>query len=81
MPAAKLSISLSPEVDQALDVLAARSGRAKSALIEVALRENPLVAKYIEVVRAELYAEPAAVPQREIREKAKGRRTVQRVSP
>ena len=81
MAASKLSISLAPEVDQALDVLAARSGQAKSALIEVALRENPLVSKYIQIVRAEMHAEPAAVPRREIREKPKGRRTAQRVSP
>ncbi|HKZ60383.1 MAG TPA: ribbon-helix-helix protein, CopG family [Candidatus Thermoplasmatota archaeon] len=81
MPASKLSISLAPEVDQALDVLVARSGQAKSALIEVALRENPLVAKYIQIVRAEMHAEPASVPRREVREKAKERRTVQRVSP
>jgi len=81
MPASKLSISLAPEVDQALDVLVARSGQAKSALIEVALRENALVSKYIQIVRAEMHAEPAAVPRREVREKAKERRTVQRVSP
>jgi predicted transcriptional regulator len=81
MPASKLSISLAPEVDQALDVLVARSGQAKSALIEVALRENPLVSKYIQIVRAEMHAEPAAIPRREVREKAKARRTVQRVSP
>jgi len=81
MAASKLSISLAPEVDQALDVLAARSGQAKSALIEVALRENPLVAKYIEVVRAEMHAEPAAVPRREVRAKAKAQRTAPRASP
>ena len=81
MPASKLSISLAPEVDQALDVLVARSGQAKSALIEVALRENSLVSKYIEIVRAEMHAEPNAIPRREIREKVKARRRVQRISP
>ena len=64
MPAAKMSISLSPELDQALEVLAARTGRPKSAVIEMALRENALVTKYIEAVRLEQHAEPAAVPVR-----------------
>jgi len=64
MPAAKLSISLSPELDQALDVLAARAGRPKSAVIEMALRENPLVMKYVEAARLEEHAEPTAVAGR-----------------
>jgi len=81
MTASKLSISLAPEVDRALELLAARSRQAKSALIEVALRENPLVTKYIEIVRAEMHAEPNAIPGREIRESAKARRAVQRTSP
>ena len=81
MPVAKLSISLAPEVDQALDVLVTRTGQAKSALIEVALRENPLVARYIKIVRAEMLAEPNAVPRRAERERVKGRRPVQRAAP
>ena len=81
MPVSKLSISLAPEVDQALDILAARSGQAKSALIEVALRENALVSKYIHQVRANLHGEPGAVPRREIRGKTRADRTVQRASP
>ena len=81
MPVSKLSISLAPEVDQALDVLSARSGQAKSALIEVALRENPLIAKYIGVVRAEMHAAPSAAPRRPARGATSRARTVQRVSP
>lgn len=81
MPVAKLSISLAPEVDQALEVLVTRSGQAKSALIEVALRENPLIAKYIEVVRLEMLATPTAIPRREDRMKAKAPRRVERAAP
>lgn len=81
MPASKISISLSAELDSALDVLAARTGRAKSALIETALRENALVAKYVAVVRAEAHAEPVAVPRPEVRLKGKPRPAVQRASP
>ena len=81
MTSAKMSISLSHELDQALDVLAARTGRPKSAVIETALRENPLVAKYIEVVRAEAHAEPMAVPRRGVGLKPKRPRAAQRASP
>jgi len=83
MTASKFSISLSNELDQALEVLAVRSGRPKSAVIEMALRENPLVAHYIEVVRAEFRTEPIAVPGRVGREMARARNSKrrQRVSP
>jgi predicted transcriptional regulator len=79
MTVSKLSISLSPELDAALDVLCARTGRAKSALIETALRENPLVAKYVAVVRAEEHAEPSTVPRRRVT--ARHPRATRRASP
>lgn len=81
MPVTKLSISLAPEVDQALAVLSARTRQAKSALIEVALRENSLVAHYIEVVRAEWHLEGTlAGPSRQFMETIERRRAAKRPS-
>lgn len=70
MPAAKISISLSAELNAVLDLLALKTGRAKSSVIEMALRENPLVAKYVEIVRLEELADPSAISGRMARQRA-----------
>jgi len=62
MPVARRSISLSFELDQALDVLVARSGQPKSKLIELLLRENLLVQRTVESIRLEFATSPVAVP-------------------
>jgi len=62
MTLTRTSLSLSIELDQALDVLVARSGQPKSRLVEVLLRENAMVAQAVESVRLEAQTEPVAVP-------------------
>lgn len=57
MTVAKLSISLSPELAAVLDILADEQGLDRSRLIEVLLREHPLVSTQVQRRRLE-----AAVP-------------------
>lgn len=47
MSVRKLSISLSPELADALDALAGERGDDRSRLVEILLREHPLVARRI----------------------------------
>lgn len=49
----KVTISISPELDAALDVAAVESGVNKSRLVETFLRENKAMTPFIEEVRAE----------------------------
>lgn len=52
MASAKLSVSLSRELEQALGALAQKRGEDRSRVIETLLRENPLVAEEIRRRRA-----------------------------
>ena len=54
MPVARTSISISLELDQALLLLMARTGQPKSNVIEMILREHPMVQHEIETIRLEL---------------------------
>jgi predicted DNA-binding protein len=67
MAVARCSISISFELDQALDALVARSGQPKSKLIEILMRENRLVQNEIESLRLELKTTPAALPGKKAR--------------
>jgi predicted transcriptional regulator len=49
----KLSISLTDELDDALESIAIAQGMSKSRVIENFLREHKVVQHYIEAVRAE----------------------------
>jgi hypothetical protein len=51
VPVAKLSISLSLELDKAIDTIARFDGRPKSTVIEMLLRENKSVSGVIHVQR------------------------------
>jgi predicted transcriptional regulator len=77
VPVRKLSISLSWEVDQALDLVAASTGRSKSAVIEMLLRENALLQKELEIVRLEEPENLGVVPSREFREWLNARRAAE----
>jgi predicted DNA-binding protein len=78
MPVARCSISISFELDQALDALVARSGQPKSKIIEILMRENRLVQNEIESLRLELKTTPAAVPGKKANVKARRTAVAQR---
>jgi hypothetical protein len=65
MPVAKLSISLSLELDKALDTIARLGGRPKSTVIEMLLRENKTVSGVVNVLRGEEPADFGIRPSRE----------------
>ena len=50
---AKISVSLSDELDSALEWAASDRNDNKSRLIETLLRENSFVNKYVQMIRAE----------------------------
>ena len=81
MPVARWSVSISFELDQAMDSLVAAYGQPKSALIEMLLRENPVVKKTIDSIRQELEVSPIAVPGTRSRPRPTKVRAVQRTSP
>ena len=64
MTVARCSISVSLELDQALGILVARTGQPKSKVIEMLLRENPMIQNEVEVMRLEFKTTPVAVPGR-----------------
>lgn len=64
-----------------MDALVALYGQPKSALIEMLLRENPVVKKTIDSIREELEVSPIAVPARIGRSRPTKVRAVQRISP
>lgn len=49
----KITVSLSDELDDALDSAAIAQGVSKSRLMDIYLHEHPVVRRYIEVIRAE----------------------------
>lgn len=51
MASRKLSMSLTPELADALDRLAGRRGEDRSRLVETLLREHPLVREAVQVQR------------------------------
>lgn len=71
MTVARCCISISFELDQALDGLVAGTGQSKSKLIEILLRENALVQAEVESLRLELKTTPSAVPGRRPRVNAR----------
>lgn len=81
MPVARWSVSISFELDQAMDALVALYGQPKSTLIEMLLRENPVVKKTVDSIREELKVSPIAVPARLGRARATKVRAIQRTSP
>ena len=64
MALTRISLTISNELNGALDLLVLRSGQSKSRLVEVLLREIPAVAKNVEIVRLEFALETGvmAVP-------------------
>lgn len=51
MPSVKRSLSLSPELAQALDEMVDEQGTNRSQLVEILLRENPTVQRRIDALR------------------------------
>ena len=64
MAVARRCISISFELDQVLDALVAGTGQPKSRLIEILLRENPVIKREVDSLRLELKVKtsPLAVP-------------------
>jgi hypothetical protein len=64
MALTRISLTISNELNGALDLLVIGSGQSKSRLVEMLLRENPRVAKEIEIVLLEFKIGkiPMAVP-------------------
>jgi hypothetical protein len=70
----KISISLTDELDDALESMAIAQGVNKSRVIDNYLRENKVVQHYLDVVRSEPHTGVYAVSRKVIgkmREKAK----------
>ena len=59
MAVRKLSLSLTPELAEALDELARRRGDDRSRLVETLLREHPLVRRHLEAARGLQVSEPS----------------------
>ncbi len=55
-----MTLSTSPELLAALDALAARRGESRSALVEMLLREHPLVAQAVRQGRETKHGRPIA---------------------
>lgn len=54
----KISISISEELDAALMLATIKRRESKSQVVEILLRENPTIGRFVEIVRAE----PASGP-------------------
>jgi hypothetical protein len=58
----KITISISPELDSALNHAVLANDAPKSHLVETYLREHPVIRRYIDMIRAEpkttVYAAP-----------------------
>ncbi|MFZ0698665.1 MAG: hypothetical protein WAN74_00490 [Thermoplasmata archaeon] len=49
----KISISISEELDAALTLATIRRRESKSQVVEILLRENPTIGRFVGIVRAE----------------------------
>lgn len=54
----KISISISEELDAALTLATIKRRESKSQAVEILLRENPTIGRFVDIVRAE----PASGP-------------------
>jgi hypothetical protein len=63
----KIAISITPELDAALNLAALELGLPKSRLIETYLRENPALARFIAEVRSEPPGKPLAIPRKAVK--------------
>lgn len=80
MPADKISVTITPELHSALTLAAVEHKITLSRQLEVYLRENKDVQKFIDIVRAEPDVGVLAVGPRFHTELAKGRRSVPEAS-
>ena len=64
MATTKITISITPELDSALNLAVLETGTPKSRLIETYLRENHVIDGFVKDVRAEPRGKPLAVSRR-----------------
>lgn len=64
----KISLSISPELDDALETIAIAESTSKSRVVEKYLREHKVVQHYIDIIRSEPETGVLAVSRRVISE-------------